>query len=230
MLRDMAVVNAPRSRASQGAPPRRRQADRSAETRRRLLDATIDCLAELGYRGATLAEIVARAGVSSGAQVHHFGSRQQLMVEAAEDLLRQTYRDLGEMLLALPDAKSRLERTVTAAWDRLFSTPQFRAYQALLSASHQDPELAAALGTLLVRMHHYYTPAVDHYFQATERAEIKPRTLFLQLACFLHGLAAQAHLAADPALIRYHLKAYAQLMATQLQARPGVRSKPPRSG
>lgn len=229
MLCRMPAVNAPRHTRRPALPARRRQADRSAETRRRLLDATIDCLAELGYRGTTLAEIVSRAGVSRGAQVHHFGSRQQLMVEAAEDLLRQTYRDLGEMLLALPDARSRLERTVTAAWERLFSTPQFRAYQALLSASHHDPELAAALGTLLVRMHHYYEPAVDHYFQSTEQARIKPRTLFLQLACFLHGLAAQAHLAAEPGLVSYHLKAYAQLMATQLQARPGVRQKPPRS-
>lgn len=224
----MPAVNAPRPAGRRPATPRRRQADRSAETRRRLLDATIDCLADLGYRGATLAEIVARAGVSRGAQVHHFGSRQQLMLEAAEDLLRRTYRDLGEVLLALPDAQSRLERTVTAAWEQLFSTPQFRAYQALLSASHQDRELASALGTVLLRMQHHYDPAVDHYFQETADAVVKPRTLFLQLACFLHGLAAQAHLTADPAWVRYHLRAYAQLMATQLQARPGVRSKPPR--
>lgn len=225
----MPAVNAALRKAPPpSAAPRRRQAERSAETRRRLLDATVDCLAELGYRGATLAEIVARAGVSRGAQVHHFGSRQQLMVEAAEDLLRQTYRDLGEILLALPDSRSRLARTVFAAWEQLFSTPRYRAYQALLAASLQDADLASALKSLIGRMQRYYEPAVDHYFLSTPNAVIGPRSAFIQLACFLHGLAAQAHLSDDPAVIEQQLARYAKLMATQLQARPGVRHKPPR--
>lgn len=224
----------PSNHTGDDSPPavargRRRQADRRAETRRKLLDATLDCLAELGYAGATLAEIVARAGVSRGAQVHHFGSRQQLMVEAAEDLLRRVYRDLGEVLLALPDGRQRLSRTVEGAWEQLFATPRFRAYQALLTASHQDAGLAEALGKVIQRMQQYYAPAVAHYFIPAEGAVIKPETVFVQLACFLHGLAAQAHLAPDPGAIERQLKAYIRLMSTQLQARPGVRGKPPRA-
>jgi len=158
--------------------------------------------------------IVAEAGVSRGAQVHHFGSRQQLMLEAAEDLFRQVYRDLGNVLLALPDPGGRLRQTVTSAWDQLFSTDRFKVYQALLGASHQDPELAAALAHLLVRVRAQYQPAVDHYFEAAPGAVVKPRTVFVQMACFLHGLAAQAHLAPDIALLRYQLEAYAKLMAS----------------
>ena len=42
----------------------RLQEERSAETRGRLLDATVECLHEFGYAGTTTTEIARRAGVS----------------------------------------------------------------------------------------------------------------------------------------------------------------------
>ena len=53
----------------------RLQEERSAETRGRLLDATVACLHEFGYAGTTTTEIARRAGVSRGAQVHHGAAR-----------------------------------------------------------------------------------------------------------------------------------------------------------
>lgn len=228
MLTAMNTVKSRRLSTPRRHVGRRTQADRSAETRQKLLRATVECLAERGYAGATLSAIVTRAGVSRGAQVHHFGSRHMLMMEAAADVFQQAYRDLGEVLLALPDPSQRLEKMIVAAWQQLFSTTAYRAYQALLNASHHDLELAAALSELVERIRTHYEPAVDHYFQASGKATVKPRTLFVQLACFLNGMATQAHLARDPAIISYQLKAYAALMSTQIKARSGVQTRPPR--
>jgi len=47
-----------------------------------LLDATIDCLVEEGYSGTTTTRVVERAGLSRGAQVHHFPTKSQLVAEA----------------------------------------------------------------------------------------------------------------------------------------------------
>ena len=63
-----------------------RQDLRSAATRRALLDATVDCLVEDGYAGTTGPAIARRAGLSRGAQLHHFGTRDQLVVAAVEHL------------------------------------------------------------------------------------------------------------------------------------------------
>lgn len=52
--------------------PRRTQAQRSAEMRERLLDATVACLIEYGYAATTTARVVEKAGVTKGAQLHHF--------------------------------------------------------------------------------------------------------------------------------------------------------------
>lgn len=64
----------------------RRQEERSTATRQALLDATVTCLADLGYAGTTSAAVAARAGLSRGAQLHHFGTRDKLVVAAVEHL------------------------------------------------------------------------------------------------------------------------------------------------
>ena len=49
---------------------RRTQAQRVAETRGRLLDATVECLAEIGYARMTTGDVAERAGMSRGAQLY----------------------------------------------------------------------------------------------------------------------------------------------------------------
>ena len=56
--------------------PRLKQDEKSAETRRRLLDAAILCVIERGYANSTGSEIVERAGLSRGAQLYHFPTRE----------------------------------------------------------------------------------------------------------------------------------------------------------
>src|SRR4030081_3192822 len=55
----------------------RTQAERSEHTRELLLDATIDCLVEVGYARTTVHEICLRAGLSRGAQQHHFTTKAE---------------------------------------------------------------------------------------------------------------------------------------------------------
>lgn len=84
----------------------RRQQERSAATRAALLDATVACLVELGYTGTTSAAVAERAGLSRGAQLHHFGTRDQLVVAAVEHLAQKRLRSVRDQLaqLALPHA------------------------------------------------------------------------------------------------------------------------------
>lgn len=213
------------------ARPRRTQAERSDQMRKRLLEATLQSLAENGYAGSTLSSIVRRAGVSRGAQVHHYPNKQALMLDAAEDLLRRTYRQLGEMLLSIQDEGDRLARLVDAAWDQVFSTPLFNAYSELLIASLRDPDLAEALKERLKRVQGVYAPAVEHYFEPireTSATKADIHAMFLQLSFFLVGLATQAHLMNDRAWVQSHLDLWARQAALIMRARKGVRQPPPR--
>src|SRR6185369_6387055 len=79
---------------------RRTQAERSATTRARLLDATIACLHDLGYAGTSTPEIARRAGLSRGAQLHHFPTKAELVTSAVEHLF---LRRRDEFLQAFHD-------------------------------------------------------------------------------------------------------------------------------
>jgi len=66
-------------------PPNKHQ-EKSLRTRALLLDAAIDSLADVGYANASISDIAARAGVTRGAQVHHFRTRTELFAQVIEYL------------------------------------------------------------------------------------------------------------------------------------------------
>src|SRR5579863_6792507 len=69
---------------------------RSNETQLRLLDATIACLHERGYANTTTTEIANRAGVSRGAQLHHFPHKNDLVVRALDHLFSLRIAEMRE--------------------------------------------------------------------------------------------------------------------------------------
>ena len=68
------------------APPRRTQADRSAQTRVALLNAARALFAEKGFAATSRDEIAARAGVTRGALYHHFESKTALALAVVAEL------------------------------------------------------------------------------------------------------------------------------------------------
>lgn len=128
--------------ASGSAPAvRRTQAERSAAMRERLLDATIECLVTYGYAGTTTPRIAELAGVTRGAQIHHFKSKEDLVVAAVEHLAQQrthaAIRELGQVR-SIPDP-------VATALDFLWEAhqgPMFIATVELWVAARTDRVLA----------------------------------------------------------------------------------------
>jgi AcrR family transcriptional regulator len=126
------------------AATRRSQAERSASTRQALLDATIACLCEDGYASTTTSRVAERAGVSRGAHLHHFQTRQALLAAAMEHLAERR----GEQLLAaaeqLPSGRERLERSLDLLWSG-YASPLYQAALDLWTHARTDPELRERL-------------------------------------------------------------------------------------
>src|SRR5512139_2747798 len=87
----------------------RTQEERRAETRARLLDATTACLADLGWAGLSTTEVARRAGVSRGAQQHHYPTKMVLVAAALEHLVDQLRSDYEQSFAALPDERRNVE-------------------------------------------------------------------------------------------------------------------------
>lgn len=148
--------------ASPKAPRRRRrtQEERRNETRALLLDVTIECLFELGYAGTTTTEVADRAGLSRGAQLHHFGNKQQLVVAAMEQLFQRRLEEFRQGLEQLPEGADVVEAAVRLLW-KIFSGPTYYAYMELVVAARTDPEL----NEVIVELNRGFDEQVDVVFQ-----------------------------------------------------------------
>jgi len=171
-----------------GARPRRTQEERSAATRARLLDATIDCLYELGYAGTTTTMIADRAGVSRGAQLHHFPTKAELVTTAVEHLIERRVREFRAAFAAAPDDVDPHDAAIDILWT-MVSGPTFYAWVELVVAARTDPELRSKVSAIgsrffetVERTHRELFPVPD---DASPHFEVAPHFTF----ALLQGLA-----------------------------------------
>jgi AcrR family transcriptional regulator len=122
----------------------RTQAQRSERTRELLLTATIECLLELGYTGTTVQEVCRRAGLSRGAQQHHFATKAELMTHALEYLVGKLSDQVRDSVRELADDPDRVAKAIDLLWDS-FSGDLSTAALELWVAARTDAELRATL-------------------------------------------------------------------------------------
>ncbi|GHJ47767.1 TetR family transcriptional regulator [Catellatospora sp. TT07R-123] len=132
--------------------------DRSRATRQRLLTAAVQCMAELGWSGATVAVVAERAGVSRGAAQHHFPTREDLVAALIGHMSEVRAAEIGDAADALRTGPRRTEK-VLGVLVGLYRGPVFRAALHLWVAAAADEglrermrPLEAELGRVAHRM------------------------------------------------------------------------------
>jgi AcrR family transcriptional regulator len=108
--------------------------------RERLLDATIGCLVDYGYAGTTVTRIAERAGVTRGAQVHHYRTKDDLVTAAVTHLASKSAEFGWQQLARLVDADDPVGDLLDVLWD-MHKGPTFTATVELWVAARTDPEL-----------------------------------------------------------------------------------------
>lgn len=71
-------------------------------TRRSLLEVAAKLIVERGYRGATVSEVVARAGLSKGTFYWHFKSKDDMLFALLEERIDRPVLELIELLTTAP--------------------------------------------------------------------------------------------------------------------------------
>jgi len=127
------------------------QADRTRAMRSRLLEATVELLVERGFSGTSTTLVSERAGVSRGAQLHHFPTKNDLVVAAVEHLTELRGAELADAFDALPPGPERTRAVVRMLGDH-FSSPVFTAALELWVAARTDETLLAAVSPLEQRV------------------------------------------------------------------------------
>ena len=123
------------------------QEERTRAMRQRLLEATLGCLVEHGWSGTSTTLVSQRAGVSRGAQLHHFPTKTDLVIAAVEHIATVRRDELAQAAAALPRDQRRT-REVLELLGAHFTADVFVAALELWVAARTDPQLHAAVEPL----------------------------------------------------------------------------------
>lgn len=130
------------------------------ETRAALLGAAAKVFARRGYDGASISEIAADAGLTSGAIYAHFASKAELFVAT---LRAYGQRDLDQVLGREPSELLESLTSVGATFDRPEPTEASLLISAITAARH-DREVATLIGELLADRE-------DNFLAVVEKAQ-----------------------------------------------------------
>lgn len=147
------------------------QKRKSAQTRKRVLQATIDCIYELGYSLTTTDKVAARAKVSRGAMLHHFPNRRELITAAVRYLNEQRLQNFltEEQRIQTGGEPSKIGAGIDVYWSQL-SSPLFVVFQELRVLSRTDQELREALEAALADSDTAWRATVERVFPDLTRS------------------------------------------------------------
>jgi AcrR family transcriptional regulator len=140
---------------------RRTQDERSSAMRERLLNATIDCLVDYGYAGTTVTRIAERAGVTRGAQVHHYRTKNDLVTAAVTHLAGQSAEFGWSQIARVADAADPVGTLLDLLWEG-HKGPTFAATVELWVAARTDEDLRRHVAGVEPVLMSEFRDSLDH--------------------------------------------------------------------
>ncbi|MGC1419980.1 MAG: TetR/AcrR family transcriptional regulator [Acidimicrobiales bacterium] len=191
--------------------------DRSASTRRALIDATITTLREDGFSGASARAIAERAGLNQGLIFYHFGSVVNLLLAALDTVSEARTAKYRAAIEGVSTANEMVNLATQIFQDDL-DTGYVTVLVEIISGSSSTPGLGAEVATRIGPWFAFTKEALDKSFGNTPFASLLPSgdVAYMVVALYL-GLEMLTHLDGDrePAL---NLFAHAKQLVTLLGA------------
>ena len=122
---------------------RRPQAERSATTRAKLIEAAINCLHRLGYSLTGTSLVAEEAGVSRGAMLHQFPTKTDLMLAVVRAVFERDAEYYNQSILTMTP-QEWMRSLSSTVWE-VVSRPSGIAVMEIMLASRSDPDLADKL-------------------------------------------------------------------------------------
>ncbi len=168
---------------------RRTQQERRESTRTALLDATVHCLGRDGYAQTSISAIVEQAGVSRGALLHHYPTKNELVANAIVHFYRQRLQRFEAQLLGADTDKLSLEDRLRVLKDD-FETWYDTALE-IEVAMRTNEEIAALEKEMSAADHEEMSRKYEQLFP--EFASTGDARELVGIACYLmRGLATNA--------------------------------------
>lgn len=117
---------------------------KSQKTRARILDQAMRLIAEVGYHAASNPAIADAAGLTRGAMLYHFPTREALVEAAVAHIQAERSTLFRAAADSIPAGADVTEHAIDSYWDLLQSVP-FQAFAEMEAAGRTDPAIQALL-------------------------------------------------------------------------------------
>ncbi|VVS92904.1 TetR/AcrR family transcriptional regulator [Desulfoluna spongiiphila] len=195
------------------------QQERSLRTRKKLVDATLSCLQDHGYAGASLSRILERAGVSRGAWSHHYETKRAMVADSAEALLSIALEEAHGVGDRLASESFDVEALLEEVWSRFYQGPYRDVWVEFNVACRTDVELRTRL-----------TPVIEGFFDELDaiwRSQLPDPAVYarakdlLDLSLYLlRGMALQSLSLDRPDHFRHLRRAWAVIIRNEAVSLP----------
>jgi len=199
---------------------------KGAKTRRRIVELAAPVFNRQGYVGASMRDLIDATGLEKGGIYNHFGSKEQLALEAYDYAMSRVTNALARSQDDATDAVDRLTRMIRA-FGRFARKPAIAGgcpiMNTAIEADDGNPELRDRARESMTLWHRLIGRIVkDGIALGTLSADTDPYALAALLTASLEGALMLSRLYGDPAYtdrVVDHLVAYVEtLRATPLEA------------
>ena len=121
-----------------------RDTPKSRRTRARILDEAVHVIATRGYAATTNAAVAEAAGITRGAMLYHFPTREDLLEAAIGHIQAQRAALFRQATDSLPSGGDVTEHAIESYWELLHTEP-FMAFAELEAAARTDATIASLL-------------------------------------------------------------------------------------
>jgi len=192
-----------------------KNAERSAKTREKVLQATLDQIYECGIQASSTTEIVKRAGVSRGAMLHHFPAKEHLIATAVEKLLEDEIALIRQEAEAYASHEKTIEDFVDFLWER-FSGRLFMVTLDFLSSARTDDKLRNAVIPVSLHFHESLNEIWMQFFPHKKMSSDQVQKLLNTTLCLMRGMGVQTVIREDPAYFEGIRDYWKQILHSQL--------------
>lgn len=134
--------------AKPARPGFRRRTQRGEETRRLIIEASIECLNSLGYAGTSVEAVMEQSNLSRGSVLNQFPTRIDLMAATIRAAMECQVAEARARAAEIADAGERMRAMCDLFW-AILKTPASTAVTEGLLAARWDGALAVALRPLV---------------------------------------------------------------------------------
>ncbi|WP_417811526.1 TetR/AcrR family transcriptional regulator [Thalassospira alkalitolerans] len=189
----------------------RKQVEKSAETRRRIMEATVRLLLRQGYSRLTTSAISKEAEVSRGAMTHHYDSKEDVVIAAIEYQLKQSIETTRKYVDQNANRDLSVDDIIDYLWRLMADGLFYMTLEYLPEMRHNAP-----FKTRLVPVIQGFHSSLNEIWAVISRrynADPKHAEVVLNATmCLFRGMVAQTIVRSDPEYFDELLSLWRQLL------------------